>query len=685
MKKALLVSAFFFVVLFLFGSRTVVQDGNSATTAASAFMHAPLAFVPNQGQFDPEAAFSAMTPGFTLWLTPRSLVFDAGSGSAGRSVSRLEFLGVEPEVRITAEEPSGAAMNCYRGSDPSRWKTGLPTSAAVRYARLYPGIDLKVYGTGGAIEYDWIVDPGGDPGRIRFKYEGTEAAGISTEGDLVVRMPFGELRHRKPVCSQEVSGGYRAVDAAFKDLGEGLFGFEVGAYDRGRTLVIDPLVLAFSTYIGGTEGEQVENIAVDSQGAVYGAGNTVSSDFPRKNAADETYGGDREAFLFKFDSRGRLVFSTLLGGSDRDSIYKGVAVSPDGSVWVAGGTRSTDFPILKALDPTHNGDSDAFVAHLGTDGALKSSSYLGGSQTDIGWDIAVGPDLSVVITGYTYSANFPVKKAYDKKWNGAADVFLIKLNSRASAVVFSTFFGGSEWDDSKALAMDSLGSIYFTGETLSPDMPVLNAFDATYNGGGGDGYVAKFSKGGSLIYSTYFGGGSREIPEDIALDSKGGAVIVGGTSTVDFPVKNAFQPKKSGLCDAYIIKFLPSGQALDFSTYLGGSKDDCAYAVCVDSSGRIWVGGESYSKAFPLKNPWSRRFAGKSEGFISRFSPSGGALELSTFIGGNNNDTVKALALGTDNSLYAGGGTKSADFKVKKAYYPKLKGEADCYIVKFRL
>jgi hypothetical protein len=686
MKKVLFVGVFFSSILVFLGagSSSITTTARSAAPV-TAFMRAPLAFVPNQGQFDREALFNAVTPGYTLWLTAEGLVFDAGSASAGRSVSRLGFLGARHDARVTAEGPSSAVVNCYHGADPSRWRTGLPTSAAVRYAGIYPNIDLKVYGTGEAIEYDWIVNPGGDPSQIRFKYEEAEAVRISAEGDLVVRMPFGELRHRKPICSQEASGSSRVVKAEFMDLGGGEFGFGVGSYDHERPIIIDPLVLVFSTFIGGAKSDSVENIVVDSQGAVYGAGYTYSSDFPRKKAVDTNYAGSSEAILFKFDANGQLVFSTLLGGSDLERFYKGVAVSPDGSVWVAGRTDSTDFPTLKALDSTANGGGDVFVAHFKAGGVLESSTYLGGSEDDGGWDIAVDSDSSAVVTGYTKSADFPTKKAFDKKWNGDYDAFITKLDSTASSIVFSTFFGGRKYDDFRALAIDPGGSIYLAGATGSPDFTVLNAYDSTYNGGADDACAAKFSKSGSLIYSTYYGGGSRELPEDIAVDSKGGALIIGAASSINFPVKNAYQSKRAGSEDAYIIKFLPSGKGLEFSTYFGKSHTDLAISVCLDSKGAIWVGGTTYSSDFPLKDPWDAGFAGMSEGFLLRFSSSGTALEFSTFLGGNSYEWVKGLAFGTDGSLYVGGGTRSPDFKVKNAYNAKLKGEADGFIVKFKV
>lgn len=686
------------IVLALLGTGSVVPIGDSApaesiaiadpvrtSAPAAQFMKAPLAFVPNQGQWDQDVLFSARTPGYALWLTARGLVFDGGPADAGRSVLRLEFLDARHDARVTAEEPSSAVANSYHGSDPSAWRTGIPTSAAVRYSGIYPNIDLKTYGTGDAIEYDWIVNPGGNPSQIRLKYEASEAVRISAEGDLVVRMPFGELRHRKPVCSQDAFGRDQAVKAAFKDLGEGVFGFEVGAYDRGRPLVIDPLVLVYSTFIGGTKNDRALGIAVDSQNAVFCAGDTESFDYPRKNAAQKKYAGGWDIILFKFDAMGRIVFSTLLGGSGQERFYQGVAVAPDGSVWIAGETRSTDFPTRDALDAKANGDGDAFVAHFGADGVLKSSTYLGGSKSDAAWDIAVAPDSSVVVAGITLSSDFPRKKAYDKDLNGDSDAFLTKLDSTASSIVFSTFFGGRNYDLFRGLAVDAGGNIYLAGATASADFPLLNAYDSTYNGGRDDGCAVKFSKSGSLVYSTYYGGGDLDHPSMIIVDSKGAAIIAGAASSINFPVKNAFQPKKAGQTDAYLIKFRPSGKSLEFSTYFGGSHYDSAVAVCLDPTGGIWVGGYTESSNFPLKDPWDARFSGPNEGFLSRFSSSGAALGFSTFLGGGDYDSVRALAFGSDGSLCVCGYTTSSDFRVKKAYASKLKGEADGFVVKFKI
>lgn len=695
MKKALLSLVALSVVLVLFGTGDAVQNKVPATAGFSSspgavsaappatFMRAPLAFVPNQGQFDGEALFSATTPGYTLWLTAEGLVFAAGSSTSGRSVSRLEFLGAQPEVRVRAEEPSAARVNYIHGSDPSGWKTNLPTSSVVRYSGIYPNIDLKVYGTGGAIEYDWIVDPGGDPAQIRFRYSEADNVRISSEGDLVVRMPFGELRHRKPVCSQEAVEGRRAVMAGFKNFGGGVYGFEVGDYDRRLPLIIDPLVLVFSTFQGGTKGESMWDIAVDSQNAVYGVGYTESSNYPLKKAADKTFGGFVEGFLFKFDSNGKLVFSTFLGGNGEDQ-PRGVAVSPKGTVWVTGKTKSTNFPTLKALDSTANGEEDAFVAGFGSDGTLLSSTYLGGSRLDFGSGIVAISDSSVVVAGRTKSPNFPTKKARDASHNGQEDVFLTKLNSDASAILFSTFFGGRQLDWAYGVAADRSDNIYLTGGTLSSDFPVLNAFDSTRNGNS-DVFVSKFSKTGALVYSTYFGGNGREDAYRLAVDSQGAAYVTGWTASINIPLKNAFDSTQGGDSDAFLFKLMPSGQSLGFSTYLGGSKGECGIAVCLDASGDVWVSGYTLSADFPLKDPWDKTIAGIWEGFISRFSSSGNEPKLSTFIGGTRYDSIWGLASGTDGSLYVGGGTDSTNFPVRKAHYPTLAGDSDNFIAKFKI
>jgi hypothetical protein len=245
MKKAIgfCLLGFSFLVSTTGGSAAVPAKG-AAVAPAPDFGKIPLYFVANQGQTDAAALFYAKTPAYTLWLTRQGLMFDA---------ARLMFRGARPGAVPTAIEPTDHVMSYFYGRAEADWRTGIPTSKAVLYKDLYDGIDLKVYGTEKAVEYDWVVEPGADPARIAFGYEGAASVGLSPEGDLVVETAKGTLRHSKPASYQVLDGVKVEVASGFRVNSDGTYGFELGPYDRDRELVIDPLVLVFSTYLGGDD------------------------------------------------------------------------------------------------------------------------------------------------------------------------------------------------------------------------------------------------------------------------------------------------------------------------------------------------------------------------------------------------------------------------------------------------
>jgi hypothetical protein len=252
------------------------SGSGSLMPVPSPFGPAPLYFIRNQGQAAPEARFYTKTKDYTLWLTKQGLVFDRTNGAA----SGLVFKNVNLDVALSAVDPSDYRISYFYGRDESGWITDVPTSRAVLYANLYDGVDLKVYGTEKEVEYDWVVRPGADPSDIRFAYDGAPATGIDIEGDLVVKTSSGEIRHRKPAAYQVIDGRRVAVKASFRNIGRDEFGFAIGARDRRFALIIDPVVLVSSTYLGGYSYDLPSFIKQDNTGAVYISGFTASKDFP---------------------------------------------------------------------------------------------------------------------------------------------------------------------------------------------------------------------------------------------------------------------------------------------------------------------------------------------------------------------------------------------------------------------
>ena len=435
------------------------------------FGNVPLYFIPNNGQMDGNALFYARTASYTLWMTESGLIFDSvirdkGSGvpyplPLSRDVSRLVFMDAGKNPVVVPEDPAAHMVNYLRGSDKSGWHTNIPTSKAVRYKDLYRGIDLKVYGTEKQIEYDWVVEPGANPGDICFRYRNVKESRIDEHGNLVIQTAFGLWTHKKPVGFQVIDGKNVSVAVAFKnrESGKHTYGFNVGTYDKGYELVIDPMIVAYSTFLGGSGFDDIRGIEVDGTGSVYAAGSTQSTDFPTAYGYQAGLNGFKDAVITRFTPDGTgLVFSTYLGGSYGETAYD-IALDGTGAIYVGGMTDSTDFPTVNAFQGTHHGGTyDGFVAKLSPDGSyLLYSTYLGGSDYDEPEAIAVNGSGELYVCGATGSSDFPLQNAIQPVHGGGNDAFVAKLSSTGGSLVYSTFLGGGGSDIAYAINVDAAG------------------------------------------------------------------------------------------------------------------------------------------------------------------------------------------------------------------------------------
>jgi len=375
----------------------------------------------------------------------------------------------------------------------------------------------------------------------------------------------------------EVAGGYRVLSNTKRLNDSGpRVAFRTGTYDASRPLVIDP-VLAYSTYLGGSGQEFGQDIAVDSGGNAYVTGFTSSIDFPTVSALQSTFAGVNDAFVTKVNPAGSAaVYSTYLGGSDDDEAFS-IAVDASGNAYVTGFTQSVDFPTASPLQSALGGVRDAFVAKLDPTGsALVYSTYLGGSAPDVGESIALDASNNAYVTGFTDSSNFPTQNPIQGALNGTADAFVTKVNSAGSALVYSTYLGGSGEEGGFGIAVDTTGSAYVSGRTRSIDFPTVNPIQPSF-AGGIDTFVTKVNSAGSaLVYSTYLGGSSNDFGSGIALDPSGNAYVTGTTGSSNFPTVNPLQSTLSGAFDAFVTKVNAAGSAFVYSTYLGGSGSDGA-------------------------------------------------------------------------------------------------------------
>jgi len=424
-------------------------------------------------------------------------------------------------------------------------------------------------------------------------------------------------------------------------------------------------VISYATYLGGTGLGAVTGVAVDSGGNLYAAGWTEALDFPIVVAEQAANAGVVDAFVVKMDPAGNaLIYATYIGGKGDDRAAA-IAVNASGQAYVTGSTASVNFPLAVPVRATLGGSKTAFVLKLNAAGnTLLYSTYLGGTNYDLGTAIAVDAAGSAYIAGDTQSTNFPVMGGVQTTFGGGTDAFVTKLTT-IGAYVYSTYLGGTANEHAGGIGVDASGNAYVAGGTYSTNFPVVGGIQ-TSNHGGQDAFIAKLSpSGAALLYSTYLGGSGTGTPEQangIAVDASGNAYVTGVTNSPDFPVTSgAFQASFNGVSDAFVTKINPAGSAGIYSTFLGGSDFDWGYGIGIDSGGNAYVAGYTSSEDFPQINAVQEAFGGLYDAFISELNPAGNTLLFSSYFGGSGSDVANAVAVSTNGNVFLGGQTSSLD------------------------
>ncbi len=595
----------------------------------------------------------------------------------------MQLIGSNAAAPAVGLDAQAGTSNYFLGNDASQWHTNIANYGRVEYQNVYPGIDLVYYGNQRQLEYDFVVAPGASPGAIQLAFQGTNGMTLDSSGNLVLETSGGDVVEHAPVIYQDSNGVRQAVSGHYVLEGNGQVGFQVGAYDPTRSLVIDP-VLSYSTYLGGSGNDYGYGIAVDGAGNAYVTGTTTSVNFPTQNPLQPFKGGGQVAFVTKVNAAGTaLVYSTYLG-SGYCCIAYGIAVDGTGNAYITGMT-SGYVPTTAGAFQTVSGGGlwDAFVAKLNATGsALIYSTCLGGSNIDEACAIAIDGAGNAYVTGQTQSSNFPTNagavQAADPatpagQATGEEEAFVTELNAAGTAVVYSTYLGGSNFSTvGNGIAVDGAGDAYVTGLSSSTSFPTTAGAFQKARGAGFDAFVAKFNAAGSaLVYSTYLGGSSMNEAYGIAVDGAGNAYVTGTTTSSDFPTTpGALQTTAAGGA-TFLTKLNAAGTALIYSTYLGTvSAGVDGYGIAVDAAGNAYVSRDTSTLLV-------------SDIFVAEVNAAGTGLLYSTSLGGRSYDSVRGLALDGAGNVYLTGYTESTNFPTQNPIQATSGGDTyDAFVAK---
>jgi uncharacterized protein (TIGR03437 family) len=633
---------------------------DSVGAPATKFLQAPLSFEPNQGQASPTVQFLSRGSGYALVLAPGKVVLNlqrqqpASFDSVG-----MTLVGASTKVIPAGLAPQPGIVNYFIGNDPKEWRSGIRTYGKVDYAQIYPGVDLVFYGNQRQLEYDLVVAPGADPGRIAWKIDGARVA-LDAAGNLALDAPNGLATFEKPLVYQMDGGRKTKVEGAFVVAG-GRVRFRIGNYDRSKPLIIDP-VLSYASYLAGSGSDTIgattgpgalavgtsQGLAVDSAGSAYVTGTTFSIDFPTENPyesapptkqAGVSPGVWASAFVTKFSPDGSsLIYSTYVGGNGADHAYA-IAVDSSGNAYVTGLTNSVNFPVTPGAYQT----------------ICDPLPYNTGQQ------ISAGCNSSNV------------------------SAFVTKLNPTGTGIVYSTFLGGYAYDYATAIAVDSSGRAYVAGnsdEYCSISYTFQSCFPTTSGAviggnatGGGSplyAFVAVFDPtGAKLLYSTLFGnlyfnaGNGDTNATGVTVDPNGYFYLIGNTTAGKLPTTAGVVQSTSAPLGStgtylqawrgFIAKFNPvtsaAGASLDYCTYLGGqtaSLGDYISGIAIDSAGNAYIAGYTNSPDFPVTAGVYGTVCGPdgqncAAAHVTKLNPSGTAILWSTFIGDSKGDESDTL------------------------------------------
>lgn len=654
-------------------------------------------FIENRGQWDPEARFLLGMQGMNMWVTDKGVKYDFTRVTTkptfdkeGRTmltpakvaghVVELEFQGTASRPASQGVNARSGVMNFIRGENSAK---GVQSFEEVRVSNMYPGIDMRSYVDKGSPRYDLVVSPGSDTSKVRFHYKGANSVKIANDSTIKFVTRYGEVKVADLFAYQNSENGKSAVPAKFRQNADGSFGFDLGAYDTSKPLVIDPIV--YSTVFGGFAPiltnlgiDGARSVAVDQFNSAYITGFSNSPNFPATNGVYDNQVSGFDCFVTKFrNDATNLIYSTFIGGSGTD---QGGSIKVDSQLRavVAGTTTSADGPGAFPTTPgapqeTYGGGtSDAFVVRLSNDGsALEFGTYLGGTSPnipnppgDLGLGVGLDGGNNIYVVGQAVMPDFPsTASVIQPNFGGSTtDGFAARINV-SGFMDYATFLGGTGGDAATSVIVDNVGYAHVAGNTGSPNFPTTaGSFDTSVQQQ--DGFICKINPSGTAFdYSTVLGGSSNDAISAITIDFQGNAYVCGSTTSNDFPrTPGCFDDIYNPDFENFVTKLAIDGSQLVYSTFMNGG--NAQRAIAVDDLGVAYVAGNTAGALVTSANADDASYNGPAlpalgDAYIQALDEAGSNLLFGSFYGGRNEDGAFGLAVDASRNAYIVGSSNS--------------------------
>ena len=637
------------------------------------------------------------------------------------SATQLTWLGANPKAEPRGVDRDGSESNYFIGKDPKKWHRHVRHYDRVQLSGLYPGIDLVYHGAQKQVEFDYVVAPHVDPSAIRVGISGPSIVGLDASGQLSISSSGDKMLLLPPVAYQEKNGRRETVQARYVLSDSHQFGFQLGKYDASRPVIIDPVLQYAASFGPNVNDTIVTDVALDASGNVYITGTTCETNYPTTTGVLQPAGGSlanfcNDVIVTKLDSSASsLIYSTYIGGQTGVDFAVRMLIDSAGAATIVGTTGSTDFPTTAGVyQSSAKGGTcdygpnvspnipctDAFLLKLSADGSsLEYSTYFGGERAEFAIALAQDSAGNSYVAGATDSTALPLAGSpFQGTYGGGGncqgntapcfDGFVAKFNPTGTQLLASTYLGGNKDDMVAAVALDAAGDVYLTGVADSTNFPTTAGAIQTVHAGTaqGDAFLSKLDGNlHTLQYSTFLGGASDDIAFAVRVDGSGAAYITGSTLSSDFPTTaGAYQKTYKGpdpstaFCisgldtgiliqptcgDVFVSKIdpsKPSGSQLIFSTFLGGSGNDFAYNLQLDSQNNVWVVGDTNSMDFPYT---SDAYFATQRGpmFLSEIKSDGSQLIFSTGLTASGSGLALGIDIDSADNVYVTGqGTVSA-------------------------